>query len=184
MRPQNRRRGHGRDLALHTGLDSLRLPLVGHDADDFARFEDLPHGHGNGSGGYLVSRGEPAFADLLLPALSVERHNQVWLLGVEVRRRIVERQVAILANPDKRHVDGRLGELAANALGDAGGVLFPIEQMIPGDARLGDEAIEEVFAKTGGMIDRQADVLVQVEHLHARPVDGGRRGKRLQKVEL
>ena len=34
------------------------------------------------------------------------------------------------------------------------------------------------------MIDGQTDVLVEMKHLDARPVDAGRRGERLEKIEL
>ena len=58
-----------------------------------------------------------------------------------------------------------------------------VEQVVAGDAGLVDQPLQQVSAEAGRVIDRQTDVLVEVKHLDARPVDAGhprsaRRGTR------
>ena len=52
------------------------------------------------------------------------------------------------------------------------------------DARLADQPLEQVAAEARRVIDRQADVLVEMKHLDARPVDARRGGERVEKLEL
>ena len=107
VRLQDRRRRHRRHLAFDARLDRLRLARVGHHADDLARLQNLAHRHRDGLRRDVRDRAEPAFADLLPAARVVERDDEVRLLGVEIGRGIVERQVAVFADPDKRDVDRR-----------------------------------------------------------------------------
>ena len=79
--------------------------------------------------GTCVERREPALAHLLAPARLVELHDQVWLAGIEVGRRVVEGQVAVLADPDKRDVDGRGGDVATHGLADQLGVALAVDQV-------------------------------------------------------
>ena len=69
-------------------------------------------------------------------------------------------------------------------VGDARGVALAVEQVIAGDAGLADQPLEQVPAEAGGMIDGQADVLVEMKQLDPRPVDAGRRGERVEELEL
>ena len=41
---------------------------------------------------------QPAFAYLLLPAFLIECHGYIRLFGLEVRGRIIEREVSVLSN--------------------------------------------------------------------------------------
>ena len=87
--------------------------------------------------------------------------------GVEIRGRIVEREVAVLADADERDVDRRLRELAADARRRVERIPLGIEQVVVANAGLVDQALAQVLAKARGMVDRQADVLVEMEHLDA-----------------
>jgi hypothetical protein len=98
------------------------------------------------------------------------------LVRREVGGRIVEREVAVFADADKRDVDGALGDRASRAIGHRRGVPFAVEQVVPRETRLADQPLEQVLAEARRMLDRQADVLVEVKHLDARPVDA-RRGR-------
>ena len=106
------------------------------------------------------------------------------MLRGEVGGRIVEREVAVLADADECDVDGALGDRASRPLGDRRGVSFAVEQVVPRETRLADQPLEQVLAEAGRVLDRQADVLVEVKHLDARPVDAGRGGEGVEKVEL
>ena len=56
---------------------------------------------------HVLEGRKPAFADLLAAAGLVERDDEVGLGGLEVGRRIVERQVRVLADADEGDVDRR-----------------------------------------------------------------------------
>jgi hypothetical protein len=103
---------------------------------------------------------------------------------VEVGRRVVEREVAVLADADERHVD----RVARNRLADrpAHGVDVPlaVELMEHGDPRRLDEMLAQYPAEAGRMRGRQADVLVEVEQLDPRPVDARAPDQVVQEPEL
>ena len=90
----------------------------------------------------------------------------------------------VLPDPDERDVDRRLRQLAAHALRLLARIPLGIEQVVVANAGLVDQALAQVLAKARGMVDRQADVLVEMEHLDARPVDAVRAGERLEEIEL
>jgi hypothetical protein len=56
--------------------------------------------------------------------------------------------------------------------------------VIARDARLRDEPFHQVSAKARRVVDRQADVLVEVEHLHLAPGHAGIGGQRVEEHEL
>ena len=47
-----------------------------------------------------------------------------------------------------------------------------------------NQPLEKIAAEARGMIDRQADILVEMEHLDARPVDPRRGHQRLEELDL
>jgi hypothetical protein len=59
-----------------------------------------------------------------------------------------------------------------------------VEQVIARHPGLADQPFQEVFPEAGRMIDGETHVLIKVKHLHARPVDAGRGGERVEKLEL
>ena len=86
--------------------------------------------------------------------------------------------------PTKATSTGARDELAADAVGDRGGVVLDVEQVMARDAGLRNQPFAKVFAKAGGMIGGEADILVEVKHLDARPLDARRRRQRVEEVEL
>jgi hypothetical protein len=86
-------------------VDRNGLARVRHDAEDPVRREDLAHRHRDGFRRHLVDRGEPALAHLLTPARLVQLNDEIWALGEEVCRGIVEGEMTVLADTDKCYVD-------------------------------------------------------------------------------
>ena len=80
-----------------------RLAGIRHAQDDALALQDLADAHGDG----VVRNGrkgrEPPFAELLPPAGFVERDNDIGVLGVEIGWRIVEGEMAVLADSGKAH---------------------------------------------------------------------------------
>ena len=176
----------GAHFPLQAVPNRARLPLVGHDAEDLLRLQDLAHRHRNRPLGHLFDPREPALAHLLPAAGLVEANHEVGLFGLEVGRRIVERQVAVLADAHEGHVDRTCREkcrppdrASASGVGSVAGD----EVKGPGmDA--GDDPFAEVAAEAGRVDSGKAHVLVEVEEHGLRPVDPVRRGERIQELEL
>ena len=59
-----------------------------------------------------------------------------------------------------------------------------IEQVIRAHPRRSNQPLEEITTEARRMIDRQPDILVEVKHLHARPVDPRRGHQRLEELDL
>ena len=117
MRLQDRRRHHRGDRSFDGAADGFCLAQVRHDAQDVSRLENLSDRHRNRARRHIVDRIEPAFADLLAAAGVVEIDDEIRLARVEVGRRIVEGEVAVLADADERDVDGRGRDLVARPSG-------------------------------------------------------------------
>ena len=149
-----------------------------------ARFEDLAHRHRDGLRRHLVDRGEPSLAHLLTPARLVQLHDEVWALGQEVCRRIVEGEMPVLADADKGDIDRGRPNRIAGRVGNRPRVVLAVEQVVRQDARRTDQPLEQIPAEARGMVHRETDVLVEVEHLHPRPVDPGRGHQRLEEFDL
>src|SRR5215469_10870701 len=98
MTLKNRSRDVRSDRPGDSALDGLCLPPVGDATDNVLRFEDLPARHGDRPSGHFVEAAKPAFAKLLLSAGIVQFHEQVRLFGIEISGRVIEGQVAILAD--------------------------------------------------------------------------------------
>ena len=104
----------------------------------------------------------------------------------QVRWRIVEGQVPILADADKGHINRLVLNQRADASTFLMRIIFAIQVMKrrQGDGQLAHKPLPQIQPKRRRMRDRQADVLVQVKHLHPRPVDPGRGHQRLEELEL
>ena len=135
----------------------------------------------------VVDVGIPPFADLLAATDLVQRNDSVCRLRLEVRRRVVERDVPVFADADAGKVDraladrslqprafsGRVGRIAA----DKGKVFHRAGQ-------LRQQAFSQEAAKRRRMVCLQSDVFVEVEPMHLRPVDPAVRDERLEELEL
>ncbi len=86
--------------------------------------------------------------------------------------------------PTKARSIGPLDECAADSICNLRRIAVAVEQVIAADAHLVDQPIEQVAPKACGVIDRQADVLIEMKHFDARPVDGGRRCERFEEIDL
>ncbi len=92
--------------------------------------------------------------------------------------------MTVLADADECEVNRFRREDVADALCDSFGISLAVQQVITSDSNSIDEPVEQIAPKTGAMREGQADVLVEMEHLHARPVDAGSRRQRLEEVDL
>ena len=91
--------------AFERGPHGLGLAPIRHRQNDQRAFHDLRHRHGDRLVGHVRECRKPAFAELLLAATLFERHDLEGLGRVEIRRRIVEREMRVLADPSKHDVD-------------------------------------------------------------------------------
>ena len=137
--------------------------------------------------GNVVLGGEPALADLLHAALVVQRHDLVGARAVDVRRRVVEREVAVLAYADARDVDRRGADERLKTADLGVGVRRLAVHLVERLHRLGglgDEALAHVAAERGLVRDGDSDVFVEVEASYLRPVYAGLLDERSQELEL
>ena len=111
------------DRAVERGSDGRRLLGSGHDERDHPAGEDRGHRHGQREPGHVLEPVERAVADLLAPARVVDLDRLDRQRVVEVGDvRIVEREVAVLADADQREVDPAVGEQRAVARASAAAV--------------------------------------------------------------
>ncbi len=112
---QDRRRHLWRHIAFHRVANCLGFALVGHGADDGRAVHDLPHAHRDRLARDIVQRRKPTFAQLLPAARFIELDENVRLVCLKIGRRVVEGQVAVLADADERHVDRMVANDFAHA---------------------------------------------------------------------
>ena len=133
--------------------------------------------------GTSVEAGEPALPYLLLSAALVEIHDQVRRGGFEIGRWIVEGQVRVLADTDKRHIDGLLPQPSAHVATDGGRITLAIEQMVAGNPGGPDQALEEIAAEAGGML-RTGRCIRRGERADEAPVEIGLLHQPIEKRDL
>src|SRR5579859_395992 len=185
MALQDRGRAEVRHRALDRRAYGLRLAGIGHRQDDERAAHDLLHGHGDCLARNVIQRREPALAELLPSASLVEFDALVTLRRGKVGRRIVEGEVAVLADAGEGHVDRVCCDQSVEALDlriDVGGVA-PDEVEGAQVGQVGDKPFLEIPAEARRMGLRHADIFVEVEGRHARPVDpwfGDQRGEELE----
>src|SRR6266699_2536407 len=102
----------------------------------------------------------------------------------ENRRRVSERQMAILADSDKGDVNRCCGQLLRDFANRLRNISVTLKKVILVNFSFPNQTLEEVFPKAGGMRRWQADVFIQVKHLNARPLDAGHSGQSVKKLEL
>ena len=110
--------------------------------------------------------------------------DEIRLARVEVGRRIVEGEMAVLADADERHIDRRRRDLMADRLADDLGILLAVEQVRGGDASRTNQPLVEIPPKAGRMRRRQVQVFVEVKQLHLRPRQLAPFDERRQELEL
>lgn len=121
---------------------------------------------------------------MLAAAGLVKGYDGVRLLGVEIRRWIVESEMTVFAHADEGDINRRLLQFIANRFHDGGGIVRAAEEMVFTDADFVDEALAQVFAEAGRMRFGQADIFIEVKHFDVAPIDTGCGGKSVKKFEL
>ena len=81
--------------------------------------------------------------------------------------------MAVLADAYEGYVDRGALQLAPDLDGRSLGVMLGIDQVMTRDPCRTDQAVEQVAAEAGGVIDRQPDVFVEMEQFHPGPIDAG-----------
>src|SRR6266550_2264415 len=130
MRPQDRSRRHRTDLSLETALDRQSFPHVRHDTNNFLRLQNLTHRHGDGAARDFRNICEPSLANLLATAGFIELDDEIWIRRLEIRRRIVEREMTILPDTDKSDINRRRLQGRTNAADNFTGITAAIKQVI------------------------------------------------------
>ena len=90
----------------------------------------------------------------------------------------------ILSDSGKENIHRFRLEFGPNFYNRPVGIAITVQQVIPCDSGFVNQSLEEIFAKTGWMGGRQADVFVQVKKLDPAPVDVGRPRQRIQEFKL
>ena len=121
---------------------------------------------------------------MLLPARVVEWDHQIRIVDFEVCGRIVECQVRILPNSDKRQIDRFALKFSPDFSDRTSRISVAVQEVISSDPRLADQSLEQILPKARRMRDGKSDVFVKVENFDATPVDAGSSGQRLKKFEL
>jgi len=118
---QNGCRRQGGDFSFEAGFHGLCLSRVRNHGKNFFCFQYLLHAHGDGLRRNLRKGGEPTLSYLLAAAGLIEVHDDVRLFGLEIRWRVVEREVSIFADAYEGDVDRssrRLCAYTANNFGN------------------------------------------------------------------
>src|SRR6185312_5660402 len=91
--------------SLQCVADCCSLTAIRHRANDLSRCQDLPDGHRYGPPRYRFECVKPSFGQLLTSAILIQPDDDKRLVGFEIGRRVVETQMAVLADADQRHID-------------------------------------------------------------------------------
>ena len=105
---ENRARCLGCDRSLQTGLNGFGFSLVRHTTDNRFALHDLANRHRNGAFRNFPQVSEPSLPRLLPSTGFVEMNHNVRSRGFEVRRRVIEGEVAVFSNSDEGHIDRML----------------------------------------------------------------------------
>jgi hypothetical protein len=160
---------------LRTHSDCDRLAGFGNDPDNRAHVQNLPNRHRDRTRWNVADCREPPFTHLLTATRIVELDDEIRALGVEIRGRIVECEVAVLANPDERHIDRLRRQLSAEILAHRVRIATTVDQMDAYDSGRFNQPFAQVLPKARRMIVRQADVFIEMKQLDRRPVEIGAR---------
>src|SRR5215469_3273921 len=181
---QNGGRSQGADWALAAGPYSLGFPRLRDNSQNLASFQDLADRHTDRPPGNVRNLPKPALADLLSTAGFIELDNHEWLLGLEIRGRIVERQMPVFADANERNVRLSPSQLFACTANHLVGLALAVEQVIVPYAHFVDQPVKKVSAEARRMRRREADIFVQMKHLDVLPGNFGHCRERVEKFEL
>src|SRR3954451_10637020 len=154
-------------------VHGLRLALIGHGEDHHVARQDAPDRHRDRFGRHIVEGGEPALAELLAAAALIQRDNLVGHRRVEVSRRIVEGEMAVLADAGEHHVD-RMGiEHGVDTLDLTLEVRrVALDEVESAELRKAPgEALLQIAPEARRMRIGHGDILVEMKGSDTRPVD-------------
>ena len=83
------------DFTFDRIADYCRFSLFGNCADNRFALHNLLDRHRNGLLGNIFGSGKPSLTELLFPAIFIQIDDEVWRLGFEIGRRIVEGQMSV-----------------------------------------------------------------------------------------
>lgn len=172
------------DRSLESGLDGLGFAGFRNGGNDLGGLENLANGHGDGAGGDVRERFEPAFADLLTAAGFIEIDEEVGIFGIEIGGRIVEGEVSVLADADESEINGGSEQVVGGGAEKRGGIGVAVECVVTNDGGLIDEATLKIVGEAGWVSDGQAEVLIELKEFDGLPWDRGRGDEGLEKFEL
>src|ERR1700678_4241774 len=101
--------------------------------------------------------GEPRLADLLQRASLIEFHDEIRLVGLEISGRIIESEMTVLADADKRDINGCRTQGRASPANIFGGIGITVKQVILRDASFFNPLFEEHLAEASGRSDGQTN---------------------------
>src|ERR1043166_9246332 len=96
---------HRANLTFEGIFNSLGFPLVWNDAEHICGLKNLADRHGDCRTRNFLQTVEPSLTNLLPSTSLIELNDNVRLLRFKIGRRIVECQMAVLTDPDKRDID-------------------------------------------------------------------------------
>ncbi len=92
--------------------------------------------------------------------------------------------MGVFADSDEREVDGGGLQCLPYGADDVRGILFTVQQLVAADTCFSNEPLHEIIAEASRVSDGKSDVLIQMEHFDAVPIDPGSCGEELQEVDL
>src|SRR5581483_9147870 len=134
----------------------------------------------------VVQRRKPAFPELLLATRFIEIDDQVRLFRLKIRRRIVEREMAVLADTDEGDVDVFLPDQVPQPLAFTMRIFLGIDVMKrrQRQRQFAVETLPEVFSERRAMRYRQADIFVKMKCRDLIPRDTRLLDQRLEHFKL
>src|SRR5207245_10123354 len=145
---------------------------------------NLSNGHRYRLSWDIIQSRKPPLVKLLPAARFVECNDDIRFFGLEIRWRVVERQMAVLAHADKSDMDRSLLQFVTDVLHDGSRVSRTAQEMILPDPDFIDKALMQVLTEACGVRFRNTNVLVQVEHFDASPINFRHLGQRVKKFKL
>jgi hypothetical protein len=166
-------RPHVGDLAFEHMLDGVRLALIGDRHDDAFTGKDALHGHRYGFGRDRQKIGEPSLPDLLQATRRIERHFLVGNSRSEIGWRVIECQVAVLANSRKGDVNRMLVDQGVETVDLPRQIRRIAFYEVEGaqSRQFAGEALPEIPAEAGFVGCGYSHIFVKMEGGHHGPID-------------
>ena len=109
---------------------------------------------------------EPSLSHLLHPTPLIKVHDLVCLICIEVSGRIIERDMAVLADSDDAYVNLILPQLLRQLPDIPLDIALAIDEIGRLEIDLGNEPLLEILPEARTMALGKGDILIKMEHLH------------------